>query len=103
MKMQQNLDYEFFSGFANGENPIELKEAADTFAEMMCWYECAIKEIRTKLEVLNAEFQAKKSRNPIETIKSRVKKPTSIFEKWREEDMTLIFIHLWRRLTMLQV
>lgn len=81
MKMQQNLDYEFFSSYANGDFPVELKEAADTFAEMMCWYECAIKEIRTKLEVLNAEFQAKKSRNPIETIKSRVKKPTSIFEK----------------------
>ena len=44
-------------------------------------YRCAIREISTKLEVINEEFQVKRRRNPIEYMKSRVKTPDSIFKK----------------------
>ena len=44
-------------------------------------YTCAIREVKTKLEVLNDELSVKKSRNPIEMIKSRVKRPQSIIDK----------------------
>lgn len=44
-------------------------------------YNCAIKEVRTKFEVLNDELSATSNRNPIEMIKSRVKKPKSIINK----------------------
>lgn len=44
-------------------------------------YASAVKEILTKLEILNDEFIAAHSRNPIHTMKSRVKKPKSITEK----------------------
>ena len=44
-------------------------------------YTCAIREIKTKLEVLNDELSVRNSRNPIELVKSRVKKPISIVEK----------------------
>ena len=44
-------------------------------------YACAIREVKTKLEVLNDELSIKNQRNPIEMIKSRVKKPMSILEK----------------------
>lgn len=47
----------------------------------MCWYGCAIREVRTKLEVLNDEFQNTTERNPIDNIKARIKKPMSIYEK----------------------
>lgn len=89
--MNQYLGLEFFNRYASGDTPEELISEAGKFAQMMCWYECAIKEIRTKLEVLNEEFQANKSRNPIETIKSRVKSPMSIYEKMerRGYDITL--------------
>lgn len=89
--MKQNLGYEFFNRYDIGDTPEELSDAADKFSEMMCWYECAIKEIRTKLEVLNADFKAKKSRNPIESIKTRVKSPMSIYEKMERRgfDITL--------------
>ncbi|MDE5781176.1 MAG: GTP pyrophosphokinase family protein [Lachnospiraceae bacterium] len=79
--MHQNLGYEFFSSYDIGDTPDEFTDAAGKFSEMMCWYDCAIKEIRTKLEVLNEEFKAKKSRNPIESIRTRVKTPMSIYEK----------------------
>lgn len=89
--MNQYLGLEFFNRYTVGDTPEELISAADKFTEMMCWYECAIREIRTKLEVLNEEFQAKKSRNPIEGIKSRIKSPMSIYEKMerRGYDITL--------------
>lgn len=44
-------------------------------------YRGAIKEISTKLEILNDEFQNTHERNPIHTISSRVKSPKSIVEK----------------------
>ena len=44
-------------------------------------YSCAIREMRTKLEVLNDELSVHHQRNPIEFITSRVKKPLSIVEK----------------------
>ena len=51
------------------------------FRQMMMMYSCAIREVRTKLEVLNDEFQVQRSHNPISYIKNRVKKPRSILEK----------------------
>lgn len=48
---------------------------------LMTYYECAILEVKTKLDVLNNEFKANEFRNPIETIKTRVKSPASIIEK----------------------
>ena len=51
------------------------------FQELMMRYNCAIREVRTKLEVLNDELSIHHKRNPIEFITSRIKKPASIVEK----------------------
>lgn len=51
------------------------------FQEFMMMYNCAIKEVRTKFEVLNDDLATAHNRNPIEMIKSRIKKPESIFKK----------------------
>lgn len=53
------------------------------FQELMMRYNAAIREVRTKFEVLNDEFSFRNSRNPIESITSRIKKPVSIVEKLR--------------------
>ena len=53
------------------------------FQELMMRYNAAIREVRTKVEVLNDEFSFRNSRNPIESITSRIKKPVSIAEKLR--------------------
>ena len=54
---------------------------AKQFQEVMMMYTCAIREVKTKFEVLNDELSVRNKRNPIEMIKSRVKKPMSIVEK----------------------
>lgn len=51
------------------------------FQEMMMMYKCAIREVRTKAEVLNDEMSVRYHRNPISNITSRVKKPESIAQK----------------------
>lgn len=67
--------------------PDELLEMARKFQEIMMMYTCAIREVKTKLEVLNDELTVKNRRNPIEMIKSRVKKPQSIVEKLKRRNL----------------
>ena len=55
------------------------------FREMMMMYSCEIKEVKTKLQVLNDELSIKRQRNPIEFIKTRVKQPDSIATKLRRK------------------
>lgn len=64
---------------------MKLLEVTRPFAELMTQYRCAIMEIETKLNVLNAEFSLAYSRNPIESIKTRLKSPRSILEKLRRK------------------
>jgi len=51
------------------------------FKELMMMYKCAIKEIKTKFEVLDTEFKIRYQRNPINFINTRLKRTTSIIEK----------------------
>ena len=55
------------------------------FNELMMRYNSAIREVRTKFEVLNEELSLKAGHNTIENIISRVKKPMSIVEKLRRQ------------------
>lgn len=51
------------------------------YKEMRMRYSCAIKEVRTKFDVLNSEFNVRYQRNPITSISSRLKSSTSIMRK----------------------
>lgn len=57
----------------------------DEFEEMMMMYNCAIKEVKTKLQVLNDELSMMSKRNPIEFIKTRIKQPYSIATKLKKK------------------
>ncbi|MBO5094077.1 MAG: GTP pyrophosphokinase family protein [Lachnospiraceae bacterium] len=56
---------------------------------MMSNYRCAIMEIETKFNVLNEQFSLQYDRNPIETIKSRIKSMDSIIKKVRNKNIPL--------------
>ena len=53
----------------------------ERFRTLMAYYRCAIMEVETKMRVLNETLSLQYDRNPIETIKSRLKNPKSIIEK----------------------
>ena len=67
--------------------PDDLIHQAREFQEAIMMYSCAIREVKTKLEVLNYELSVRNQRNPIEMIKSRVKKPMSIVDKLKRRNL----------------
>ena len=82
--MQENTSLapkESFEKFINSNKTAEILESAKPFIELIMHNECALREIETKLNVLNDEFSTLYNHNPIETIKTRVKDPISIVEK----------------------
>ena len=60
---------------------LQFLNNATKFYNLMMMYRCAIREIQTKLEVLDDEFSVENNRNPISFIKTRIKKPNSIYNK----------------------
>lgn len=55
-----------------------------TWNEVTLVYSSALKQVNTKLEILNDEFQHVHKYNPIEHIKSRIKTPESIVKKLKK-------------------
>lgn len=55
-----------------------------SWEEVLLVYNSALKQITTKMEILNNEFQHVHRYNPIEHIKSRIKTPESIVKKLRK-------------------
>lgn len=67
-----------------------MAENEERYSEVQTWnevtlvYTSALKQINTKLEILNDEFQHVHQYNPIEHIKSRLKTPESIVKKLKK-------------------
>lgn len=62
----------------------DTRNDIDSWKEVQLVYNSALKEIGTKLEILNDEFQHVHQYNPIEHIKSRLKSPESIVKKLKK-------------------
>ncbi len=74
------------------------KDSIEKFMRMMMQYECAMLEIKTKLDVLNKELSLQKSRNPFETIKCRIKSPESILGKMKKNNIPLTIADMEKNL-----
>lgn len=59
---------------------------AEEWSGALLLYDAALKEINTKLEILNNEFKMAHQYNPIEHITSRIKTPQSIVKKLRHNN-----------------
>lgn len=75
----------------NLESVDNFYQLAFQYQEIMMLYESAIKQIETKLEILNKEYKVTGRRNPIETIKSRIKSPESIANKLQKKNLPVTF------------
>ena len=56
-------------------------DGVDSWNEVTLVYNAALRQIETKMEILNDEFQHVHQYNPIEHIKARIKTPESIVKK----------------------
>ncbi len=59
----------------------EGRDGIDSWKEVTLIYTAALRQIETKMAVLNDEFQHVHQYNPIEHIKARIKTPESIVKK----------------------
>ena len=66
------------------QDAIKYYEDVDSWKTVMFLYNAALKEVVTKLEILNDEFQHVHKYNPIEHIKTRIKTPESIVKKLKK-------------------
>lgn len=73
----------FFGGGEVNISPDMVEERIEEMNETLLLYRSAIKEVKTKLDILDDELKIRRKRNPIEYMKSRVKTPGSIMEKLR--------------------
>jgi putative GTP pyrophosphokinase len=70
------------------ELPMFYSEA-ENWSSALLLYDAALKEVNTKLEILNNEFKLAHQYNPIEHITSRIKTPQSIAKKLRHNGRDL--------------
>lgn len=80
MEEKQSIKEQFID-LLMGKSDDEIAQMADQAAVLMAYYRCAALEIETKFKVLNEQFSLSKERNPIESIKTRIKSFPSIREK----------------------
>lgn len=78
-------------------NSLEIDIQA--FFDQMMIYNAGIKEVRTKLEILDDEFQTKYAYNPIHHIESRLKSVKSIVNKIKEKNMDVTLNNIKENVT----
>ncbi|MBQ2794205.1 MAG: GTP pyrophosphokinase family protein [Clostridia bacterium] len=59
----------------------EIAPYAEQYMRTMSYFRCAMMEVETKFRVISEDFSYRHDRNPIETVKSRLKSPESIRQK----------------------
>lgn len=59
-------------------------EDLSTWDEVILTYTAALKQMETKMDILNSEFQRVHNYNPIEHVKARIKTPESIVKKLKK-------------------
>ena len=69
--------------------PENVFDMTHPYAELMMKYNCAMLEIKTKLDVLNSQLSLEKDKNPFESINCRIKTPKSIIEKLKRRNFPL--------------
>lgn len=84
------LSDEFLEMLEKNKKPMDL---------LMSYYKCAIMEIETKFKVLNQEYSLQYDKNPIESIKTRVKSYDSLLRKIRNKNIPLTLDSIEKNIT----
>lgn len=74
---------------SNSQIKNKVQDYTMPYRELMSYYRCAMMEVETKFNVLNEELSLMYDRNPIESVKSRLKSPESIVDKAVRKEIPL--------------
>lgn len=88
--MEQELTNQMLEQPHLREEFLELLEMnSEPMLTLEAYYRCAIMEVETKFRVLNEQFSLEYDRNPIESIKSRIKSRESLAKKAHKKNIPL--------------
>lgn len=79
--MRESREITFAPGMSDGALFEQIRHQGKDYVRLMSYYSAAMLEVETKFKVLSIEFNGKFDRNPIESIKTRLKTPKSVIEK----------------------
>lgn len=85
--------------FLDSNQQKALAENVEKMKDLMSCYKCALMEVETKLKVLNERFSLHHERNPIESIRTRLKSPESIQEKLKRRNLPFTIESIENQLT----
>lgn len=88
-RLAAGLEYLLMSRLPKQEVKEWIQRYSAPYKELMAYYRCAMMEVATKFEVLDEELSLQYDRNPIESIKTRLKSPDSILDKLARRNLPL--------------
>ncbi len=65
----------------------EFQRMVDEFLAVQCRYQAAIRQVQTRLEILDDEFSLRVKRNPIHSMQNRLKTIQSMMDKLRRRSL----------------
>lgn len=89
MKIAENIKDNLMKTLATDELLDMIRENSLPYQRLLSYYRCAMMEIETKFRVLDDQFSLKYDRNPIESIKTRLKTPESLIKKLRKRNLPI--------------
>ncbi len=95
---EQNIFKDQLAEFLMENSPEDIKSFIGELQILMSYYKCAMHEIEAKFKVLNEQFSLQHERNPIESIKTRLKSFDSIREKLERKGYPLTAQSIWDNL-----
>ncbi|MBQ5326451.1 MAG: GTP pyrophosphokinase family protein [Oscillospiraceae bacterium] len=87
--MAENLNN--IAGMLNNDMIDWIQERSLDMQRLMTYYKCAMLEVETKFKVLDAQYSLQHDRNPINSIKIRLKSFNSIMEKLERRKLPFTF------------
>ena len=97
-------EIEFPQEIAASETQVVLAPMAQVmdmnaiYRQLMFYYESGIDQLTAKLQIMNKEFALCNERNPIESIKSRIKSMESIMNKMQKKNLDMTLENLVRNI-----
>lgn len=92
--MSKNELISIESNLVNNEK-INIKD--EKFQKIMFLYNSALKEIKTKIEILQDEMKLFSDYDPIEYVSTRLKKPESIIQKLERKKLSLTYENMFEQ------
>lgn len=99
LKKKNKSDTQIINNLTVSGYRVDISDQMHDFLELRQLYNAAMREVRTKLEILDEEFHVRFNHNPIHHIECRLKSPQSIVEKLNRKGVELSIESIKKNIT----